>query len=58
MLHPTGRLTLGTQLPEMWHFKAQHLHLVAISSTATEGTVLHFHNSRHWDLASGTCLCK
>ena len=33
---------------EWRHFKAQDLHLVVISRITTKGTMLHFHNSRHW----------
>lgn len=55
---PNQQVEAGTQLPGSWHFKAQHLHLVATSNIATEGMALPFHNSKRWNLASGICLFK
>lgn len=57
-LRPASRLTLETKFTQQRHFKVQHLHLVATFRIAAEGTMLHFHNSRHWDLGSGTWYFK
>ena len=41
---------------EWRRFKAQDLHLVVICEITAKGTLLHFHNSRHWEAFGISCF--